>query len=124
MSDRKISRKSFGGARLISIKNEGEPWDGCIWVKDVKSIKEFDALSQEEQDKCYLERCPRGVQYRMNFPTEYPYVQTDCKERTENPDPDTPSDGCPFLFRYANNAMWDCRLVKKDASKQIYYDKY
>lgn len=44
--NRKISKQSFGGYKLISVKDPGCGWSGVLWVK-VKSLKEYDNLSKE-----------------------------------------------------------------------------
>jgi len=115
---RKISKKSFGGYKLISVKDPGVSWDGIIWVK-VKSLKEFDALSEEEQSKVYLQKCPKGVP-SMCFPADgYPLVRHECKECRDMAGHD--HGNCPFLFRYANGG-YGCRLKEKTAQDMVYYD--
>lgn len=111
MKDRKLSRKSFGGARLLSIKEPGIPWEGLFWIKDVKSIEEFTNLSEEEANKIII-KCPHSIP-SMCFPTEYPYVRSECKE----------SGGCPFLFKYADTQNYNCRLRVKTAAERV-YDSY
>jgi hypothetical protein len=113
MKDRKLSKKSYGGAKLLAIKEPGIPWEGILWVKKIKSVEEFMELSEEEANKVIIRKCPHDVP-SMCFPTDYPYVRSECKK------PGTDSDNCPFLFRYANTGNYNCRLRVKDASDRVY----
>ena len=114
---RKMSRNNFWGYKLISIKDYGCAWDGILWVK-ASSLKEFDALSEKEQEKRILYRCPKDVP-SMCFPADsYPLVRSECKQCYDMEGND--SGNCPFLFMYADTMGYGCRLLIKNADNLIY----
>lgn len=118
--NRKISKQNFGGYKLISVKDPGCGWDGVLWVK-AKSLKEFDALSEDEQNKRALMECPKDAPM-MCFPAGgYPLVRSECKTCRDMEGSD---DGnCPFLFRYADTGDYGCRLKSKNANPMIYQNE-
>lgn len=120
-SKRKLGRKAYGPYRLVSIKDPGCPWSGTIWVK-VKSLEEFDKLSESEIDKVYIQRCPflPPEIMRMCFPTDYPYVRSECKSIPSEHELCGDSSNCVFLFRYANSASYNCRLRLKVDKERVY----
>lgn len=115
--NRKMSKQNFGGYKLISVKDYGCGWSGCVWVK-TKSLKEFDNLSEDEQEKRMITKCPKDVP-GMCFPAGgYPLVRSECKSCN---DMNGNNDGnCPFLFRYADTGDYGCRLKSKNADRLIY----
>lgn len=117
-SKRKCGRNGCGDYHLISVKDPGCPWEGVLWVK-VKSLKEFDALSEEEQSKRIINSCPFQVQ-RMSFPTEYPYVRSECKKVALDHNLCGESSNCIFLFKYANSTSYNCRLTVKNDGVRVY----
>jgi len=118
-SKRKMGRKSYGGYKLISIKDPGGPWVGVLWVK-AKSLKEIDALPFEEQNKRAITKCPFGVP-PMIFPTDYSYVRSECKYVSGEHELHGEEDrNCVFLFRYADTGDYNCRLRVKSDKERVY----
>ena len=116
-NDRKISKKSFGSYKLISVKDFGCGWSGCLWVK-VKSLKEFDSLSEKEQEQRMIMKCPKEVP-NICFPAGgYPLVRSECKECYDMDGND--SGNCPFLLRYADTGDYNCRLLLKNDNRLVY----
>jgi len=119
---RKLGRKSCNGYHLISVKDYGCSWEGILWVK-VKSLKEYDALSEDEQNKRIIDGCPFQVP-GMCFPTEYPYVRSECKMLdVEHELYDKEEGNCIFLFRYAVGGSYNCRLRVKNDKDRVYEGK-
>lgn len=114
---RKISKSAFGAFRLVSIKEPGCPWEGCIWIR-ARMLEEVDTMTEEEANKNIIIKCPYNVP-RMCFPADYPMVRSECKQ-VKNPDFRNEDGNCCFLFRYANESSYNCRLLVKSAEKKIY----
>lgn len=115
--NRKVSRNSFGGYKLISVKDEGGDWEALIWVK-AKNLKEFDRMPTEEKTEKVLVGCPKKVPM-MCFPADgYINVRSECKSALEGK---VNEDGnCPFLFCYADDGDYGCRLKTKNAGDRVY----